>query len=222
MTLPIYVFDAYGALFDVRAAVANHACEIGPQAALLWEVWRAKQLEYALVRSLADAPWRDFRDLTAQALDFAAVTVGGIDPALRARLLTAYDRPPPFPDARPALEALKDAGAQLAILSDGSPDMLAGAIQSAGFDDLFDAALSTGARKVFKPAPTVYTLATEHFDADPADISFQSANRWDVAAASLFGFRAVWINRAGLPDEYADMPPAATLRGLDELPRLAD
>lgn len=222
MTLPIYVFDAYGALFDAHAAVADHADQIGPHAARLSEVWRAKQLEYTWVRSLADAPWRDFRDLTAQALDFAAAAAGGIDPALRAKLLAAYDKPPAFPDARPALEALKGAGAQLAILSNGSPDMLAGAVRAAGFDDLFDAVISAGARRVFKTAPTVYTLATEHFDADPGDISFQSSNRWDIAAASQFGFRAVWINRAGLPDEYADMPPAFTLRGLDELPRLAD
>ena len=126
------------------------------------------------------------------------------------------------PDAKPALEALKGAGAQLAILSNGSPAMLESAIRAAGLDGLFDAVLSVDARQVFKTAPTVYTLATEHFDVDAGEVSFQSSNRWDIAAASLFGFRAVWINRAGLPDEYPDMAPAAVLRGLDELPGLPD
>ncbi|MFN3889020.1 MAG: haloacid dehalogenase type II [Beijerinckiaceae bacterium] len=223
MTLPVYVFDAYGTLFDAHAAVARHEGEIGAQAARLSELWRAKQLEYTWVRSLADAPYVDFRELTAQALDYAAaVTTGGLGAELRARLLAAYDELDAFTDARPALDALKAAGAKLAILSNGAPAMLAGAIRAAGFEGLFDAVLSVDARGVFKTAPTVYTLATEHFDVDPGLISFQSANRWDIAAASLFGFRTVWINRAGAPDEYPDMPPARVLRGLDELPRLPD
>jgi 2-haloacid dehalogenase len=223
MTLPVYVFDAYGTLFDVHAAVARHTGEVGPSAARLSEVWRNKQLEYTWVRSLAGAPYRDFRDLTAQALDYAAaVTTGRLEPALRAKLLAAYDRLDAFADAHPVLEALKKAGAKLGILSNGSPDMLECAVSAAGFDGLFDAVLSVDALKVFKTAPSVYALAAERFGVPPASISFQSSNRWDIAGASLFGFRAVWINRAGLPDEYADLPPAAVLRGLDELPGLPD
>ncbi len=223
MAMSVYVFDAYGTLFDVHAAVARHADEIGPQAARLSELWRMKQLEYTWVRSLAGAPYVDFRELTAQALDTAAaLSTGPLTPELRAQLLGAYDRLDAYADARPALEALKAKGAKLAILSNGSPDMLASAIGAAGFDGLFDAVLSVGARKIFKTAPSVYTLATERFDAPPGAISFQSSNRWDVAAASLAGFRAVWINRGGLPDEYPDMAPALVLRGLDELPRLPD
>ena len=218
MTLPVYVFDAYGTLFDVHAAVARHASAIGPQAMRLSELWRAKQLEYTWVRSLAGAPWRDFRELTAQALDFAAAMTGGLDPALRARLLAAYDELDAYPDALPALEALKGAGAKLAILSNGSPAMLESAVRAGGLDGLFDAILSVDARKVFKTAPTIYAMAAARFGAEPRAISFQSSNRWDIAAASLAGFRAVWINRAGAPDEYPDLPPARTLRGLDELP----
>ena len=223
MAMPVYVFDAYGTLFDVHAAVARHAGEIGPLAARLSELWRTKQLEYTWVRSLAGAPYFDFRELTAQALDTAAaLSTGTLAPALRAQLLGAYDRLDAYPDARPALEALKASGAKLAILSNGSPDMLASAVGAAGFEGLFDAVLSVDARKIFKTAPNVYSLATEQFGVAPAAISFQSSNRWDVAAATLAGFRAVWINRGGLPDEYPDMPPALVLRGLDELPRLPD
>jgi 2-haloacid dehalogenase len=223
MTLPVYVFDAYGTLFDVHAAVARHAGDVGPNAARLSEVWRNKQLEYTWARSLAGAPYRDFRELTAQALDYAAaVTTGGLDAALRAKLLAAYDTLDAFADARPALTFLKEAGAKLAILSNGSPDMLASAVGAAGFDGLFDAVLSVDALRVFKTSPSVYALAAERFGVPPASISFQSSNRWDIAGARLFGFRAVWINRAGLPDEYADLPPVAVLRGLDELPGLPD
>jgi 2-haloacid dehalogenase len=65
-------------------------------------------------------------------------------------------------------------------------------------------------------------LATERFGVSPAQVSFQSSNRWDIAGASLFGFRTVWVNRAGQSDEYADLPPARIIRGLDELLRLND
>lgn len=223
MAMPVYVFDAYGTVFDVHAAVARHTGEIGPLAARLSELWRIKQLEYTWVRSLAGAPYVDFRALTEQALDTAAaLSTGPLAPALRARLLGAYDRLDAYPDARPALEALKAKGAQLAILSNGSPDMLASAIEAAGFDGLFDAVLSVDARRTFKTAPSVYTLASERFGVVPAAISFQSSNRWDVAAATLAGFRTVWINRGGLPDEYPDLPPAVVLRGLDELRGLPD
>ena len=222
MTLPVYVFDAYGTLFDVHAAVARHAGEIGPQAARLSELWRAKQLEYTWVRSLTGAPWRDFRALTAEALDYAGDVTGGIAPELRAKLLAAYDELDAYPDAKPALQALKAQGARLAILSNGSADMLAGAVRAAGLDGLFDAVLSVDARQVFKTAPVIYALATERFGAAPAGISFQSSNRWDIAGAARFGFRTVWVNRGGLPDEYPDLPPARTVRGLDELPRLPD
>lgn len=222
MTFAVYVFDAYGTLFDVHAAVARHAAEAGPQAARLSELWRTKQLEYTWVRSLAGAPYVDFRELTAQALDFAGAATGGLAPALRARLLAAYNALDPYPDARPALEALKARGAKLAILSNGSPKMLASAVGAAGFGELFDAVLSIDGLRIYKTAPAVYALATERFGVSAREVSFQSSNRWDIAGASLFGFRAVWVNRAGQSDEYADLPPARVVRGLDELPRLDD
>ena len=50
---------------------------------------------------------------------------------------------------------------------------------------------------------------------------FVSSNRWDVMGAVAFGFRAIWVNRAGLPDEYPDPPPSAVLRDLTELAALA-
>jgi len=42
-----YVFDAYGTLFDVHAAIARHRAAAGPEADRFSEIWRTKQLEYA-------------------------------------------------------------------------------------------------------------------------------------------------------------------------------
>ena len=213
---PLYVFDAYGTLFDVNAAVARHRAAIGPQADRLAEIWRAKQLEYTWVRTLMGS-YRDFRALTADALDFAAQRCGGLDIATRAALIEAYDHLDAYGDVLPVLTALKAQGRRTAILSNGTPGMLAAAVQSAGIGASLDAVLSVDGLQMFKTAPQVYALVEQHFGLPPSSVSFQSSNRWDVAGAAKFGFRAVWINRSGQPDDYADHPPALVLPGLAAL-----
>ena len=214
-----YVFDAYGTLFDVHSAVARHRDAIGPKADAISDLWRAKQLEYTWTRTLMGA-WRDFRALTAMALDFAAAKHGGLPAGLREKLLAAYETLDAFADVAPTLAALKAAGAKTAILSNGSRDMLANAVASAGIGQWLDASLSIDEIRAFKTTPGAYALVERHLGVAPADVSFQSSNRWDIAGAVAFGFRGVWINRTGQPDEYADLPPAHVLSGLSGL--LAD
>jgi 2-haloacid dehalogenase len=211
-----YVFDAYGTLFDVHSAVARFRSEIGEHAEQMSEMWRTKQLEYTWARTLM-SEYRDFRALTAEALNYAAASFGGISVSLREKLLAAYERLDAYPDAAPALRALKDQGAATAILSNGTPQMLDSAVHSAGLTGLFDSILSVDAVARFKTAPEAYMLVDEAFGAPHNAISFQSSNRWDIAGAAKFGFRTVWINRTSLPDEYADLPPSAVLRSLDRL-----
>jgi 2-haloacid dehalogenase len=216
LSYAFYVFDAYGTLFDVHSAVARHRAAVGPQADRLTDIWRTKQLEYTWVRSLMGA-YVDFREVTAQALDFAAARCGGISGSTRAALLAAYETLDAYPDVLPALRALREQGAKTAILSNGTPAMLAAAVNASGLAPQLDACLSVDSLRIFKTAPQVYELVTRHFNCAPQDVSFQSSNRWDVAAAAKFGFRAVWINRTGQPDEYADFAPALVLRDLAAL-----
>lgn len=216
MTVPLYVFDAYGTLFDVHSAVARHKNLVGPQAERLSELWRTKQLEYTWTRSLMGA-YRDFDALTREALDFAAARCGGLTQEAREKLLEAYETLDAYADAASTLAALRAQGAKCVILSNGTPAALERAVRSAGLQDLLDPSLSADALKIFKTAPAVYQSACDRYGVEPAQVSFQSSNRWDVAGAARFGFRAVWINRSGAPDEYADLPPArlcASLSGL--------
>ncbi len=212
-SLPVYVFDAYGTLFDVHSAVARHRAELGPQALRMSEIWRNKQLEYTWTRTMMGA-YRDFRELTALALDFAAGECGGIAASTRAALLEAYERLDAFADVKPTLEALKNSGAKTAILSNGTAEMLRNAMTSAGITELIDACLSVDELRTFKTAPGVYGLVGKQFGVAPGEVSFQSSNRWDIAAAVAFGFKAVWINRTGEADEYADLAPTRVLPGL--------
>ncbi len=142
MTFPLYVFDAYGTLFDVHSAVARHRDLVGPQADRLSELWRQKQLEYTWTRSLMGA-YRDFDFLTRDALDFAAARCDGVtDEARKTALLAAYETLDAYADAAPALAALRAQGARTAILSNGTPAALARAIRSAGLEMLLDETLS--------------------------------------------------------------------------------
>jgi 2-haloacid dehalogenase len=211
-----YVFDAYGTLFDVHAAVRRHADAIGPDGHLLSELWRAKQLEYSWVRSLMGA-YADFWQLTEQALDYSLRAFPSVDPAIRQKLLDAYWRLDCYPEVPAVLKALKASGARLAILSNGSPEMLESAVRSAALDQVVDAIFSVDTVKRFKTDPSVYDMVTTSWRLYPAAVSFQSSNRWDVAGATKFGFRTVWINRRNSPEEYSDFSPSLILPSLEGL-----
>lgn len=216
MAHAVYAFDAYGTLFDVHAAVRRYSSGIGADAQLLSDIWRQKQLEYSWVRALMQR-YEDFWTLTEQALDFALRKVPSADPALRDQLLEAYRSLDCYPEIPKVLTALRDKGARLAILSNGSPAMLEGAARSAGIADLFEEIVSVDEIRTYKTDEQVYELITTRFRVYPEAVSFQSSNRWDIAGATAFGFRTVWINRSEQPDEYQDLPPAAVLTSLDGL-----
>jgi 2-haloacid dehalogenase len=220
MKPPIFVFDAYGTLFDVHAAVRRHADAVGPDAGALSDLWRTKQLEYTWVRSLMRVH-RDFWAITADALDFALARFPSVDRRLRQPLLESYRTLAAYPEVPAVLADLKAKGARLAILSNGTRDMLAAAVASAGIAAGLDAVLSIDDAGVFKTDPRAYRLVTERFGAGPQEVSFQSSNRWDIAGAAAFGFRGVWVNRTRQPDEYTDLPPAAVISSLSALAGVA-
>ena len=217
--MSIFVFDAYGTLFDVHAAMARFRGEAGFDADRMSEIWRAKQLEYTWTLTLA-GHYVDFWTLTGRALDYALARVPRVDKALKPKLLDAYFKLDAFPDARAALRALKAKGHKTGILSNGSPNMLKGAVDAAGIGGDLDAVLSVDSVKMFKPRPEVYRLVTDHYACKPGDVTFVSSNRWDVMAGASAGFRALWVNRGKMPDEYLEFPPKQVLSDLSLLATL--
>jgi len=209
----ICVFDAYGTLFDFHAAVSRHHQAAGPDAALFSEVWRQKQIEYTWTHTLAGR-YVEFWTLTQRALDYCFERFPSVDRSLRGDLLSAYLKLDAYPDARTLLDALKARGERTAILTNGSPAMVASAVEAAGLKTVLDAVLSVDTVKMFKPRPEVYALVTKEFSCKPSDVVFVSSNRWDAFGATAFGFRTVWINRAKMPDEYPEFPPAAVVSDL--------
>ncbi len=211
-----YVFDAYGTLFDVHAAIARHRAAAGPDAERFSEIWRAKQLEYSWTLTLAGR-YADFWTLTERALDYAFARVPSVDRGLRSRLLDAYLNLDAFPDARTAGGGLRQRGLKTAILSNGSPQMLDAAVTTAGMAALFDGVFSVDTVRMYKPRPEVYALVTDGLGTSAQQTVFVSSNRWDVMGAAAYGFRPVWVNRARMPDEYAEQPALRIVSDLSEL-----
>lgn len=212
----IFVFDAYGTLFNVHAAMERFRDKAGSDADRMSDIWRTKQLEYSWTLTLA-GHYEDFWTLTERALDYALARVPSVPKSLKADLLDAYFKLDAFPDARVALRALKSAGHKTGILSNGSPAMLQAAVDNAGIGDDLDGVLSVDVLKMFKPRPEVYGLVTDLFKCAPSDVTFVSSNRWDVMASVSVGFRGLWVNRTKMPDEYLDFAPRQVLSDLSDL-----
>jgi 2-haloacid dehalogenase len=226
MTITTVVFDAYGTLFDVTAAAREAAEEPGRDVfASIWSklaaTWRERQLAYTWLRA-AYGTHTDFWSVTTHALDYALEAHGIADPELRDRLLQLYWELSAYPEVPETLSALKAAGLDTAILSNGSPEMLAAAVENAQIDDRLDAVLSVETAGVFKPARAVYDLVGQHFGVPRREVLFVSSNCWDACAATGYGFVTAWVNRRNDPvdrlpwrptHELCDLAPIAKIAG---------
>ncbi len=214
------VFDAYGTLFDFASAAAGCADMLGDKAGPLTALWRDKQLQYSWLRGL-QGRYVPFWQVTGDALDFALETLGlPADGPLRDRLMDLYRTLGAFEEVPGVLRTLRDAGFATAILSNGSPDMLASAVEGAGLAGAFDAVISVEEVGSFKPDGRVYQRALDRLGVAADAIAFQSSNAWDAHAASAFGMRVVWCNRYGQRRERLPGTPDFEIRNLSELPAL--
>jgi 2-haloacid dehalogenase len=213
------VFDAYGTLFDFASAAARCTDVLGDKAPAVTTLWRDKQLQYTWLRSLQGLH-ADFWAVTGEALDYTLETLGVADTKVRDRLMNLYRTLDCFPEVPQVLRDLKKAGFVTAILSNGSPAMLADAVSGAKLGELLDHVLSVEEVGIFKPDRRVYQLTVDRLGIPPSAISFQSSNAWDAYAASAFGMRVVWCNRYGQRRERLPGAPDREVRTLSELPPL--
>jgi 2-haloacid dehalogenase len=213
------VFDAYGTLFDFGSAARACRDELGADADKLTALWREKQITYTWLRAVQNLH-ADFWLVTGDALDFALESLNLDKPGLRDRLMNLYLTLEPFPEAADVLKRLKAAGMRMAILSNGSPDMLTPLVRAAKFESFFDAVLSVEEAGVFKPHGSVYRLAVDRLGVPAHAISFQSSNGWDAWAASAFGMKVVWCNRYGQRPERLPGKPDREIKSLAEFPAL--
>ena len=227
MPITTCIFDAYGTLFDVAAAARQAASEpkfskIKDTWPRLAEHWRLKQLQYTWLRAITGAH-TDFWEVTQNGLDWAMEKCGvDGDAELRERLLALYWELQAYPEVPEMLQTLKDAGLNTAILSNGSPDMLDGAVKSAGIKSLLDDNLSVQSVGIFKPDSGVYDLVGQRFNCAKDEVLFVSSNGWDAAGAAGYGFTTAWVNRSGEPMDRMPWEPKHVLRDLTDIPKIID
>jgi 2-haloacid dehalogenase len=216
--LKAIAFDAYGTLFDVFSVTSLCEQLFPGNGNALAQLWRAKQLQYSLLRSLMNR-YRDFWQLTNDGLVYASKSLKlELTDDKRKQLMDAYLRLSAFPDVKPGLEALKKHGLRLAILSNGEPKMLQAAVTSAGLGRLLDRIISVNDLRIFKPHPRVYRLIGQKLKATTNQIGFVSSNSWDINGAGSAGLYTFWIQRsAGEPQEELGFPAKHVVSAITEL-----
>ena len=209
------MFDAYGTLFDVHSVVLRDRHSIAGDLNALSELWRQRQLEYTWLRSLMER-YEDFRSVTEAALRSAVRQLQlHVSEAQLASLMRAYLFPSAFADVKPALESWK--GVPLAILSNGTPEMLESAVRHNGLESSFAEIISVDRARTYKPSPRVYALGVEALRLRAAEMLFVSSNWWDVAGASSFGYMVCWCNRSNAEIEFLNGAPDLTVARLDQI-----
>lgn len=193
MTIKAVVFDAYGTLYDIQSVAAITDDAYPGYGEIITQIWRLKQLEYTWLRSLMRR-YEDFSVITRDSLTYTLRCLGlKNDRGVFERIMNKYVHLDLYPDAKAALADLKDF--KLAILSNGSTDMLNSLVRNTGLDRVLEATISIDSKRIFKPSPEAYTLIESRLGVSPAEVLFVSSNPFDACGAKAFGLKVAWIER---------------------------
>jgi 2-haloacid dehalogenase len=193
VTIKAVVFDAYGTLYDIQSVAAVTEEAFPGYGEIITQIWRIKQLEYTWLRSLMRR-YEDFSVITRDSLVYTLRILGlKHQHGAFERIMDKYLHLDLYPDAKATLAAMQ--GRKLAILSNGSTDMLDTLVRNSGLDRVLDATISIDSQKIFKPSPDAYSLIEAKLGVPPADVLFVSSNPWDACGAKAFGLNVAWIER---------------------------
>ena len=209
------VFDAYGTLFDVNSAAEKCKDKIGTKWEAFANFWRTTQLEYTWLRSLMKRH-KNFWEITEDSLD-KSMRVFNINKSMKNELLNLYKILSPYPEVRGVLEDLKKKNFKLAILSNGTPDLLNELVVCNKLNNLFDDLFSIEEVKVYKPDSRVYELPIKKYKIKSEEITFLSANTWDVSGGGNFGYNSIWVNRHNSIFDMLDFQPKNEISNLTQL-----
>tara|TARA_B100000242_G_scaffold147843_1_gene105372 strand:- start:411 stop:1070 length:660 start_codon:yes stop_codon:yes gene_type:complete len=209
------VFDAYGTLFDVNSAAEKCKDKIGSKWEAFANHWRTTQLEYTWLRSLMNRH-KNFWDVTEDSLD-KSIRVFSIDKNMKNDLLNLYKILSPYPEVKEVLENLKKKSFKLAILSNGTPSLLSELIKNSDLNNLFDDLFSVEEVKVYKPDSRVYELPVKKYNVKADEVTFLSANTWDVSGGGNFGYNSIWVNRNKSEFDILDYQPKNEINNLKQL-----
>ena len=209
------IFDAYGTLFDVNSAAEKCKDQIGDKWEGFANFWRTTQLEYTWLRSLMKRH-KDFWKITEDSLD-KSMKAFNIDPSMKDELLNLYKVLSPFKEVPEVLKNLKEKNFKLAILSNGTPDLLNELVKSNNLDNVFDNLFSIEQVGIYKPDSKVYDMPINKYRIEKNEVAFLSANTWDVSGGGNYGYQSIWVNRNKNIFDNLDYKPNSEIKDLSEL-----
>ena len=159
---------------------------------------------------------KNFWDVTEDSLD-KSIRVFGIDKNMKNDLLNLYKILSPYPEVKEVLESLKKKSFKLAILSNGTPSLLSELIKNSDLNNLFDDLFSVEEVKVYKPDSRVYELPVKKYNIKASEVTFLSANTWDVSGGGNFGYNSIWVNRNKSEFDILDYQPKNEINNLKQL-----
>jgi 2-haloacid dehalogenase len=136
---------------------------------------------------------------------------------MRNELLDLYKILSPFKEVPEVLKLLKERDLKLAILSNGTPTLLNQLVKSNNLDNLFDDLFSIEEVGIYKPDSKVYDLPVQKYNIQKNEVTFLSANTWDVSGGGNYGYNSIWVNRNNNIFDNLDYQPQNEIKNLKEL-----
>jgi 2-haloacid dehalogenase len=209
------IFDAYGTLFDVNSAAEKCKNKIGEKWEDFANHWRTTQLEYTWLRSLMNRH-KDFWQVTEDSLK-KSMEAYKIENSMRNDLLNLYKVLSPFEEVLETLKSLKEKKYKLAILSNGTPELLNELVKTNNLESFFDDIFSIEEVGVYKPDIKVYDIPIKKYGIKKNEVIFLSSNTWDVSGGGNYGYQSIWVNRNKNIFDYLDYKPKNQINSLKGL-----
>ena len=213
--IKVIIFDAYGTLFDVNSAAEKCKGKIGDKWENFANYWRTTQLQYTWLRNLMNRH-KNFWQITEDSLD-KSMKAFKISSSMKNELLNLYKILSTFPEVNNVLKKLKQKNFKLAILSNGTPDLLNELVKSNNLENIFDDIFSIETVGVYKPDSKVYDMPIKKYLIQKNEAAYLSANTWDVCGAGNYGFNSVWVNRSNSIFDNLDYVPKYQIENLSKL-----
>lgn len=215
-------FDLFGTVLDLGGSLAPAIGELlkkknSPLTAdQFWGKWRVRQRLEQYQDSLFVIGHSGYLATSQRALEYT-LELEGIDTTAEEidDLMAAWQQLSPFPEVKEALPRLAEKFTLMA-LSNGDPAFLEHLAKNRIQWD-FNYIFSVTRVGRFKPHPSVYRAAMKEMGLEPGQCCMISSNSFDLLGARLCGFRAVYVNRYGLPYEPSPVKPDATVKDFRKL-----
>ena len=154
--------------------------------------------------------------MTEESLDKSMKTYE-IESSMRKELLDLYKILSTFEEVPKVLKSLKEKNYKLAILSNGTPNLLNELVKSNNLENIFDDIFSIEEVGIYKPDSKVYDLPINQYQIQKNEVVFLSANTWDVSGGGNYGYNSIWVNRNNNIFDNLDYEPKHQIEDLSKL-----